>query len=272
MMRVLWKMVWMTALLAPVLPAEAFQLRIEEGRISVKASGVPLQTLLQHLPAHGIEVRIDPQLNPSVTAEFDNKEIEEGLKTLIRPLNSIYIWKREVRPPAYRLAEVQIFKPGEKERMINLADVPDESAAQAPFEDQKEPEAFETPVLIRADRVFVPVVLEYDGRKMEATMIFDTGANSIVLHQNVAEALGIRPYAQARGYGVGGIEIEAGVARLQSVRVGPFQKQDLRTAIVAYSGPPESGYDGLLGMNFLRGLSYEIDFEAQVIRWSEKAR
>jgi hypothetical protein len=29
----------------------------------------------------------------------------------------------------------------------------------------------------------------------------------------------------------------------------------------------DSSYNGLLGMNFLKGLSYTIDFERQVIVW-----
>ena len=269
MMRMLPILLWMMVLVIPALPANALQLHIEGDTISVQAQRVPLQVLLQRLPAYGIAVLIDPELNPTVTASFDNKELEEGLKALIRPLNSIYIWKTQKGPSLYRLAEVQIFKPGEKERMINLAEVPDASSTQPPLEDRREPELFETRVIIKADRIFVPVVLGYNGRKMETTLIFDTGANSIVIHQNVAEALGITAMEQATGYGVGGIEIEAGVARLQSVRVGPFEKQDLRTAIVAYTGPPDGMYDGLLGMNFLRGLKYEIDFEAQVIRWGD---
>jgi predicted aspartyl protease len=259
--------------------ADAFQMYIEGDKLSLKAQRVPLQAVLRQLSAYGIAVRIDPQLNHPVTADFDNKDLEEGLKSLIRPLNSIYIWKPDPKPvgmaedatdrPAYRLVEVQVFKPGEKERMVYLAEEPDASAPQLPQEDHREASLYETPVIIKADRVFVPVVLGYGGRKIEVTLIFDTGANSMVLHQNVAEALGITDPIQAKGYGVGGIEIDAKLARLQSVQVGPFEKQDLRTAIVAYSGPPDSMYDGLLGMNFLRGLKYEIDFDAQVIRWGE---
>jgi predicted aspartyl protease len=253
--------------------AEAFQLNLEGGRLSVHAERVPLQTLLQGLSGYGISVRIDPQLNPSVSAAFENKELEEGLKSLIRPLNSIYIWKPGADVSTYRLAEVQVFKPGEKDRMVVLSEVPDHSAMNPPLEKHRESDwefgMFETQVIIKADRVFVPVVLGYEDRKIETTLIFDTGANSIVIHQNVAEALGISAHETAKGYGVGGIEIDAQVTRLQSVRVGPFEKQNLRTAIVAYQGPSDGTYDGLLGMNFLRGLKYEIDFDAQVIRWAE---
>ena len=280
MTRMVVPRLWMIAVLILLFAgvpasANAFQMNIEGDKLSVQAESVPLQTLLQHLATYGIAVRIDPKLNHPVTASFDDKDLEDGLKSLIRPLNSIYVWQSgrksagTAKDATYRLTEVQIFKPGEKDRMVYLQEESDTSAAQAPLEDHREDSFFETRVIIKADRVFVPVVLGYGGKKIETHLVFDTGANSIVIHQNVAESLGITDHEPAIGYGVGGIEIEARVARLQSVRVGPFEKQDLRTAIVAYNGPRDSMYDGLLGMNFLRGLKYEIDFDAQIIRWGE---
>jgi clan AA aspartic protease (TIGR02281 family) len=264
--------------LSPVIgDAAASELHIDGDQISVHAERVPLQNLLQQLQAAGITVRIDPALNPLTTADFDRRDLEDGIKSLIRPLNSIFIWKSGRRPAGspkdagYRLAEIQIFKPGEKDRMVYLQEEPDTAGEQAPTEDHGEPAASETPVIIKADRVYVPVVLGYNDKKIETNLILDTGANSIVIHQNVAEALGITTHVAAKGYGVGGIEINAGVARLQSVQVGPFEKRNLRAAIVDYSGPPDGQYDGLLGMNFLKGLKYEIDFDAQVIRWGEQS-
>jgi len=277
MMHMILKAVWLLSALWMVLPAmtgaaAAFDLQIKDNKISVQAERVPLQALLQRMSAFGITVRIDPALNPFITAAFADKDLEDGLKSLLRPLNSVFIWKPDgSRDGAgYRLAEVQIFKPGEKDRMIHLEREPDSAALQAPIEDQSAPAQLETRVVIKADRVYVPVVLSYDGRKIETSLVFDTGANSIVIHQNVAEALGITEHVEAKGYGVGGIEINARAVRLQSVHVGPYEKQDLRAAIVDYSGPPDSQYNGLLGMNFLRGLTYQIDFDAQVIRWGEQ--
>lgn len=263
----------MVAITAAGTRAAAFELQIEGSRMSITAQRVPLRDVLYRLSDYGINVRIDPAINPVITAAFRNKPLEEGLKSILRPFNSIFLWRvadAETGSTAVndlRLNEIQIFRPGQKEQMIQLDEEPDEAALQLPEEDRTRSQAFETPVMIKADRVFVPVVVSYGGRKLETRLIFDTGASSMVLHQDVADKLGIFDYTPAKGRGVGGIEIDARVAELESVQVGPYVKRDLRAAVVEYEGEPVEGYHGLLGMNFLRGLSYEIDFDRQVIKW-----
>ena len=49
--------------------------------------------------------------------------------------------------------------------------------------------------------------------------------------------------------------------------IGPHTKKDLRADIIAYQGEVDARYNGLLGMNFIRGLKYTIDFDNQVIQW-----
>jgi len=253
--------------------AGVFELQIDDGLLSIKADKVPLQELLYRLRDYGITVRVDPAINPPVSASFTRKDLQQGLKSILRAYNSVFIWRQRedasasTGGPGYYLGEIQIFKPGEKERMVFLDEDPDAAAVQAPEEDVSRDSHHATPVIIKANRVIVPVILGYEGRKIETSLVFDTGAGSIVLHQDVADNLGIIDSAPAIGRGVGGIEIDAKVARLQSIKVGPYEKRNLRVAIVAYQGEPVEGYHGLLGMNFLRGLKYEIDFENQMIVW-----
>ena len=60
--------------------------------------------------------------------------------------------------------------------------------------------------------------------------------------------------------------LDASVAKLGYVEVGPFRKTDLLVGIIEHEGASVP-YDGFLGMNFLRGLGYNVDFERQVIKW-----
>ncbi len=252
--------------------ADALEVEIYDDKLSIKADHVPLQDILRRFSLFGIKVRIDQNINPETTASFENRDLETGLKSILRPLNHSFIWKPANNPggnpsePQYQLDEVHIFKPGEKERMVYL-----EPSRKTPMEvindDGISSSDLETQIVIKNNKVFVPVVLGYQDNEIETNLIFDTGAGTIVLHQNVADRLGIDESTQAKGRGVGGIEINTKVAQLNYVKVGPHKKENLRADIIEYQGPEDENYNGLLGMSFLRGLKYEIDFENQIIKW-----
>ncbi len=103
-------------------PAAAFDLRIGSGRISLAAEQVPLQDILKRFSERGIEVRIDPQINPPVTVSFEDLEMQEGLDTLLKSLSHILIWEAPAngKKDELRLTEIQIFQPGRKEYMKPL--------------------------------------------------------------------------------------------------------------------------------------------------------
>jgi clan AA aspartic protease (TIGR02281 family) len=251
----------------------AYRLEIKGDKISIEANQIPLRGFLKQLSTdYGIAVRIDPAINPLITVSFQNRDLEDGLKAILKPHNLVFIWKTRKSAggrktgTAYHLNEIHIFKPGQRERIADINEPPPEESVDEEADSDAESNS-ETPVLIKNNKVFVPVTLGYDGNEIETTLIFDTGAGSIVLHDDMARQLGIDQAQASQGEGVGGVKIATRTIRLAYVQVGPFRKENLRADIVAYEGAPDDDYNGLLGMNFIRGLDYTIDFEKQVIRW-----
>jgi predicted aspartyl protease len=253
------------------MPCHAFQIEIRNNKLSVQAKEVPLQTLLKQLAAeYGIILRMDPSINPLVTASFSDRDLTDGLKSILKPYNHVLFWRSATGDPgrssnaAYRLNEIHVFRPGEKRSMVAFEVPPEEPESES---EPGTPDIVETPVIIKGNKVFVPVTLTYGDNEVNTTLLFDTGASSIVLHQSVAEELGLEEFKSSRGQGVGGVPITTRMTRLTTVEVGPHTKRDLRADIVEFQGTADDDYNGLLGMNFLRGLKYTIDFEQQIVRW-----
>ena len=125
-----------------------------------------------------------------------------------------------------------------------------------------------TKVQIRGNSVFVPVTLANGGNEVDVHLLLDTGAAATLIHTEVAEKLYLdlgkakKTHVQV----VGGALISASVIRISSLTVGPHTKRNWNIVVVPHKG---SGmrYDGLLGMDVLRGLKYKVDFKKQVIIW-----
>lgn len=123
-----------------------------------------------------------------------------------------------------------------------------------------------TPVVIEGNHVLVPVTLGHIGYEVQATLVLDTGADVITVHRQIADQLHLPLTKRAKVQVTGGKKVDARVAQLDYARVGPYEARDIYTLIILHQGSPVP-HDGLLGMNFLRGLEYSIDFDNQIIRW-----
>ena len=88
----------------------------------LRAASEPLQNILRGMARQGIKVRIDPQVNPEISAAFDNRDIREAMAEIVRPYDHILIWEKAPNKPSFfRLAEIQVFGPGGKNAMQTLS-------------------------------------------------------------------------------------------------------------------------------------------------------
>jgi hypothetical protein len=103
--------------------AGTFSINLEKNTLSITAENVTLQTILRKLAAEGITVKIDPAINPHVTANFKNRPIEQALEYILKPASYTLLWEakqQDVADPSLRLAEIQVFQSGKKNLMKTL--------------------------------------------------------------------------------------------------------------------------------------------------------
>ena len=124
----------------------------------------------------------------------------------------------------------------------------------------------ETKVKIQDNRILVPVTFSNIGIDLSANLLLDTGASHTVLHRQVAEQLRIITIAKGYAKTAGGQNILSELGSVDALKVGPIVMKDAQVIVFTHQGPP-AGYDGLLGMNFLSRVQYNIDYERQVISW-----
>jgi len=103
-------------------------------RLTLNAEKAPLQEILLRLSDSGIRVQIDPQINPTVTASFENREIQKALESILKGLDHVLIWDSGQGPsgPVPRLAEIQVFRPGQKDLIKPLRKASTLSIARNP--------------------------------------------------------------------------------------------------------------------------------------------
>ena len=125
-----------------------------------------------------------------------------------------------------------------------------------------------TKVTVIGNSVLVPVALVYQGNQVDVQLLLDTGASATVINTEIADRLNMNlsTAKKTRGRVVGGGVIEAHQVTVSRITVGPHTRENIAVFVVPHKGPPAK-YDGLLGMDVLRGLKYSVDLEKQIIIW-----
>jgi len=101
------------------LTAGDYFIKLYGENISLYAEETPLKDLLKELGRQGIRIRIDPLINPRVSASFVQKPIDRVLASILRSYNYSLVWEKKgdtVDSPLY-LVELQIFERGGKKRI-----------------------------------------------------------------------------------------------------------------------------------------------------------
>ena len=114
---------WMLilALLAPR-PAGAYDLRLDNQRISLKAEREDIRSILGGFSAAGVAVKLDPQIKAVVSVSIEDEEIPEAFEELLSPWSYVLVWNVVQTPMGELplLSEIRVHKPGRKDQVREL--------------------------------------------------------------------------------------------------------------------------------------------------------
>lgn len=91
---------------------------------------------------------------------------------------------------------------------------------------------------------------EIDG--VEVAFLLDTGATRVAVPEHIAERAGLHKGPVSQTQTASGV-VDSWLTRIASVRLGPFEMQEVRAVII----PDMPGDEVLLGMSFLKHLKLE---------------
>lgn len=98
--------------------ARAFEMRMTDERLHLRAEDVPLEAILWRFAHAGVRVRLDPLVHKRVSIELEDEDLQKGLDRVIQPFSYVLIWDAIPGPLGKmpRLAEIQVFRSGMQEQ------------------------------------------------------------------------------------------------------------------------------------------------------------
>jgi hypothetical protein len=115
------------------------------------------------------------------------------------------------------------------------------------------------PVKVSGSRVIVSVNF---NNSTVANLLLDTGASRTMISSRIAKILRLQSIGFGRGYGIGGT-VTVSTARVESVKLGEMERQNLLVMIHDFSSDPS--YEGLLGFDFLSHFHMSLDLQKSLL-------
>jgi predicted aspartyl protease len=125
--------------------------------------------------------------------------------------------------------------------------------------------ALETSVSIQGNRVLLPVSVRYGAKVLPLNLVLDTGASRTVIHNNAIAYLKMPRMPSGPAKVADGSMVNTHLVTFKSMLIGPYTLAPAVVSALEHEGI--SGYDGLLGMDFLRQVKYDVDYERNLIIW-----
>lgn len=97
--------------------------RLHGETITLVVENQPLSTILAELSRQGVLVSLDPGVNPTISATFNDQPVDIVLKSILKSLDYVLVWQgvNQETQTALHLAKISIFQNGHSDRALPLA-------------------------------------------------------------------------------------------------------------------------------------------------------